>query len=139
MKTQQEKICTGCGKSSLDELGKNSKGEDFLSCCPDSNYVIKQETLEEDMTAREIIMEGNEGYRFRDVIDNLTEEDILDCMEKYAKQQHGFVDGAKEQAKRMYSEEEVMDIILILGKLSFANDNERKEWFEQLLKTINNI
>ena len=47
------------------------------------------------MTAREIIMEGNEGYQFRDVIDNLTEQDILDCMEEYAKQQQG------------YSEEEV--------------------------------
>lgn len=38
------------------------------------------------MTAREVIMEGNEGYKFRDVIDNLTEDDILDCMHEFAKQ-----------------------------------------------------
>jgi hypothetical protein len=41
-------------------------------------------------SAREIIMEGNEGYQFRDVIDNLTEQDILSCMEEYAKQQQGY-------------------------------------------------
>jgi hypothetical protein len=37
------------------------------------------------MTAKEVIMEGNEGYPFRYVIDNLTEEDILDCMKEFAK------------------------------------------------------
>ena len=37
------------------------------------------------MTAREVIMDGNEGYKFIDVIDNLTEDDILDCMHEYAK------------------------------------------------------
>lgn len=37
------------------------------------------------MTAREEIMLGNEGYKFRDVINNLDEEDILDTMRDYAK------------------------------------------------------
>ena len=37
------------------------------------------------MTAREVIMDGNEGYRFKDVIDNLTEDCILDCMKEYAR------------------------------------------------------
>ena len=37
------------------------------------------------MTARELIIEGNEGYKFKDVIDNLSEQDILDCMHEYAK------------------------------------------------------
>lgn len=35
-------------------------------------------------TARDFLMDGNEGQRFRDVIDNLDEDIILDCMEEYA-------------------------------------------------------
>lgn len=38
------------------------------------------------MTARETIMLGNEGARFRDVIDNLDEDIILECMHDYAKE-----------------------------------------------------
>lgn len=43
-----EKICTGCGRSNLDTLGTNQKGEPFLACCPDSNYkeVKKQSSVE---------------------------------------------------------------------------------------------
>jgi hypothetical protein len=41
----KEKICTGCGHSSLAPLGKNSLGEDFLGCCPDSNYVEVKEAI----------------------------------------------------------------------------------------------
>jgi len=37
------------------------------------------------MTARQILMEGNEGCSFIDVINNLTEDQILDCMHEYAK------------------------------------------------------
>ena len=32
--TQTEKICTGCGRSSLNPIG-----EQHLACCPDNNYV----------------------------------------------------------------------------------------------------
>jgi hypothetical protein len=35
-------------------------------------------------TARDFLMDGNEGQPFRDVIDNLDEDIILDCMEEYA-------------------------------------------------------
>lgn len=38
------------------------------------------------MTARETIMEGNEGMEFRDVIDNLYDGTILECMKSYAKE-----------------------------------------------------
>lgn len=33
------KICTGCGRSENEPLGLNKKGEPYLACCPDSNYV----------------------------------------------------------------------------------------------------
>ena len=32
------KRCTGCGRLSSQPLGLNSKGEYYLTCCPDSNY-----------------------------------------------------------------------------------------------------
>jgi hypothetical protein len=35
-------------------------------------------------TARDFLMDGNEGQPFRNVIDNLDEDIILDCMEEYA-------------------------------------------------------
>ena len=38
------------------------------------------------MTARETIMEGNEGMEFRDVIDNLYDDVILILMKSYAKE-----------------------------------------------------
>ena len=43
--TQTEKICTGCGRSSLNPIG-----EQHLACCPDNNYVTmsnnKQSSIE---------------------------------------------------------------------------------------------
>lgn len=39
MNSKGEKICTGCGWSSLKPLPKSA-----LACCPDSNYVEKKQT-----------------------------------------------------------------------------------------------
>jgi hypothetical protein len=33
------KRCTGCGNTDDEPLGLNEYGEQFLACCPDSNYV----------------------------------------------------------------------------------------------------
>jgi len=38
IKTNNMKRCTGCGRLSSQPLGLNSKGEYYLTCCPDSNY-----------------------------------------------------------------------------------------------------
>jgi hypothetical protein len=87
------------------------------------------------MTAREIIMEGNEGYKFRDVIDNLTEEQILDCMEEYAKQQNGY---SKEEAEQLTLES--LDLGMRIRQDQLAGYSEKsgkelhKEWFEKFKK-----
>jgi len=48
---------------------------------------------------------------------------------------HGFIDGAKWQAERMYSEEEVLRIIQDLKSyLGFGDEVAEKEWFEQFKK-----
>jgi hypothetical protein len=33
------KICTGCGHFDNKPLGFNSKGKQYVACCPDNNYV----------------------------------------------------------------------------------------------------
>lgn len=43
------KVCTGCGKLWSENLGKNHLGDNFLACCPDSNYILKQERMYSDM------------------------------------------------------------------------------------------
>lgn len=53
----------------------------------------------------------------------------------YEKYRSGFIKGAKWQAERMYSEEEVLEILA-----QFVNDEPHitKEWFEQFKKGGNN-
>lgn len=41
------------------------------------------------------------------------------------------------QQKNSYSQQEVLNLILKSGKLPFANDAERIEWFEQFSKLKN--
>ncbi len=52
---------------------------------------------------------------------------------------HGFIEGAKWQQERSYSEEEVLNIILKYelakrNKGIYWSDREVKEWFEQFKK-----
>ena len=71
------------------------------------------------------------------------ETTLEEAAEKYVKnfapsvksaREIGFIDGAKYQAKRMYSEEEVLDLL----KKFYQDDNNFngtiKEWFEQFKK-----
>ena len=56
---------------------------------------------------------------------------------QYSKNRIGFIEGAKWQQERMYSEEEVMDILLLsyssISDKSLAGADLRK-WFEQFKK-----
>ena len=54
--------------------------------------------------------------------------------DEYGKSYRAFIEGAKWQQQQMYSEEEVLKLILISGKLPFTSDEERIEWFEQFKK-----
>ena len=57
--------------------------------------------------------------------------------DKYSKNRIGFIEGAKWQQERSYSEEEVMDILLLsyssISDKSLAGADLRK-WFEQFKK-----
>jgi hypothetical protein len=70
----------------------------------------------------------------------MNKETLEEAAEKYAKQfdyaedsspQLDFIEGAKWQMDRMYSEEEVIEILL-----NFRGENPRyiEEWFEQFKK-----
>ena len=87
----------------------------------------KQETLEEA------------AYQARrDYQDEVGKDGMNDCiMFDAMKIQKGFKQGAKWQQERMYSEEEVMDILLLsyssISDKSLAGADLRK-WFEQFKK-----
>ena len=54
---------------------------------------------------------------------------------QYSKNRIGFIAGAKWQAERMYSEEEVLNILQEFKRyLSFGDDISQLEWFEQFKK-----
>jgi len=94
----------------------------------------KQETtIEEVKPMRELVIflyrikknltNKNEAITIQLIIDTVKNE----FFEKVSKWQ-------QEQDKNKYSEEEVLKLILKTGKLSFANDDERIQWFEQFKK-----
>lgn len=89
MKKQVEKICTGCGRSSLKPLGLNVDGEPFLACCPDNNYVEVKKQSSIDW----LILEDWELTR------QLVEKEIT--IEEYSIKHYDLVD----QAKAMHKEE----------------------------------
>lgn len=71
------------------------------------------------------------------------EKEIEEAAGKYAKKyalstRHishiGFEDGAKWQAKRMYSEEEVLELLFEFSCNNDIDKKEMKEWFEQFKK-----
>ncbi len=69
----------------------------------------------------------------------MRKETLEEAAKNYAEEYKGeeqdpwfdFMEGAKWQQQRSYSEEEVLKLILTSGKLPFANDEERIEWFER--------
>jgi hypothetical protein len=86
----------------------------------------------------EILANRSNAYEF---IDFDKQETLEEAIEKYVEENgnaysmgidDAFEAGAKWQAETMYSEEEVLKLILKSSKLPFANDEERIDWFEQL-------
>ena len=43
------KICSGCGRLSIEPLGLNKNGEPFLGCCPDNRYITIKEYWKNSM------------------------------------------------------------------------------------------
>jgi hypothetical protein len=74
-----------------------------------------------------------------EIINDGTTLGYFDTFAKYEKT--GFIKGAKWQEKRMYSEEEVLELLsnfnthtLKLQKLKIGNSFNAKEWFNQFKK-----
>jgi len=83
----------------------------------------KQETLEE---AAEKAFPTDPGVP----IDSLNKLELIKYLNN-AKKKEGFIAGAKWQAERMYSEEEVKDILI---RSKYTNYDSIVEWFEQFEK-----
>lgn len=57
MNIKKEKICTGCGRSSLTPLGLNHYGDPYLACCPDNNYVDVETQNNKKQTAVDYLVQ----------------------------------------------------------------------------------
>ena len=58
MNTEVEKICTGCGRSSLNLIPK-----EYLACCPDNNYVEVKNTNPKELTNDDLISVVEKIYK----------------------------------------------------------------------------
>ena len=78
-------------------------------------------------------------------LDMMKQETLEQAAEKYAKQfdyaedsspNIDFIEGAKWQQERSYSEEEVLELLLKMNEwpTTFVSEEEVKEWFEQFKK-----
>jgi hypothetical protein len=85
---------------------------------------MKEETLEE------AAYQARRDYQDEVGKDGMNECIMFDAM----KIQKGFELGGKWQAERMYSEEEVLEILFELSCNSDTDKEEVEEWFEQFKK-----
>jgi hypothetical protein len=58
MNTEVEKICTGCGRSSLNLIPK-----EYLACCPDNKYVEVKNTKPKELTNDDLISVVEKIYK----------------------------------------------------------------------------
>lgn len=58
MNTEVEKICTGCGRSSLNPIAK-----EYLACCPDNNYVEVKKINNKELTNDELVLVAEKIYK----------------------------------------------------------------------------
>jgi len=81
---------------------------------------------------------GNMQYNFKATIKQETLEEVAESYSSIAFNRQdlydGFIAGAKWQAERMYSEEDVLEILFKLSCNSDTDKEEVEEWFEQFKK-----
>jgi hypothetical protein len=81
---------------------------------------------------------------------NIERETLEEAAEKYSKQfdyaedsspQIDFIEGAKYMAERMYSEEEVLELLLKMNEwpTTFDGEEDIKEWFKLFKNKLYNI
>jgi hypothetical protein len=69
--------------------------------------------------AIDFIKEGNEGYDFRTIVDNIDESDIIDCMVEFAKMH--VTEALKKASKEATAGDENMYYSSLIDKDSILN------------------
>ena len=118
-------------KNYPDYKGEDLFGEEPKQQCKDCNDNLTNCTCIEDTVdmKQETLKEAAEKYAENEIKDRGNDDDKLICS-------IDFMEGAKLQEERMYSEEEVIDIAkqaFVLGK-DFGLIGTFSEWFEQFRK-----
>jgi len=118
-------------KNYPDYKGEDLFGEEPKQQCKDCNDNLTNCTCIEDTVdmKQETLKEAAEKYAENEIKDRGNDDDKLICS-------IDFMEGAKWQEERMYSEEEVIDIAkqaFVLGK-DFGLIGTFSEWFEQFRK-----
>tara|TARA_R110000868_G_scaffold410759_1_gene700146 strand:- start:6 stop:425 length:420 start_codon:yes stop_codon:yes gene_type:complete len=114
---QEQEVCNYCGKTLREQL----KGCKEITCY--RQYLRKQETLEE--AAEELYPIKYTGRMFMPNRDELNN----------SYKQEAFIEGAKWQAQRMYSEEEVLKLLINFSDdRTFLKKDVAIQWFEQFKK-----
>jgi hypothetical protein len=139
---KQEKICTGCGTLSSEELGKNKLGENFLACCPDSDYVNVQEYQEYGLLQhiKFCLESGNEAQAIRliEKYGNEKQEQECDCdntcdkCEEKEKQQ--ILQEAREKAKQE-QKQHLIDLMKLDEELGLY-DEPKQETLEEVAERL---
>jgi hypothetical protein len=95
----------------------------------------------DEQESKRILKEAKERYSEQETLEKAAKKYYEDNQFKsnYPHSPYSFIDGAKWQAERMYSEEEVLTILYFrsIYQDHFESNDEIKEWFDKLKKQSN--
>ena len=84
------KKCTGCGRLNTEQpLGLNKKGEPYLACCPDNNYI--------DITVVEFLLDNIHllhSQKWNEIVEQAKQ---IEMNQKYKEYHKGFKDALERK------------------------------------------
>ena len=137
--TPREKILEDWDKSvEYDKIGPTM--EEFLESKQDYKKLSKKFTETLNSIPDDVLIKYTQQETLEEAGENYTKDGTKHYMEK-TNVQLGFIEGTKWQARRMYSEKEVLEILnifnkhtLLLQKLKLGNSLDVKDWFNEFKK-----